>query len=93
MARQQKKRKSVKPEKKSIESPFKIYWEPMNYYILFGGFALMVAGYFIMNIGPWDSTESLVIAPVILFIIYVVVFPLSILYRKKKEASEADEVS
>lgn len=80
------KKKSAAP-KKNLVSPFKIYWEKKNYIFLFLGFALLILGYYIMSIGPWDSTASLVISPIILVIAYILIFPLSI-FSKKKESVE-----
>ncbi len=45
-----------------------------------------------MTIGPWDSVSSLVISPIILFIAYVIIFPLSIFLRKKSEKEQAPEM-
>ncbi len=80
------KKKSAAP-KKNLVSPFKIYWEKKNYIFLFLGFALLILGYYVMSIGPWDSTASLVISPIILVIAYILIFPLSI-FSKKKESVE-----
>ncbi len=79
-----KKRATVKAAKK-LPSPFNIYWEKNNYLILIAGVLLAVLGYYFMSISPWNSTESLVYSPIILFIAYVIIFPLAIVYRKKKE--------
>ena len=80
------KKKSAAP-KKNLVSPFKIYWEKKNYLFLFLGFALLILGYYVMIVGPWDSTASLVISPIILVIAYILIFPLSI-FSKKKESVE-----
>ena len=44
-----------------------------------------------MTIGPWDSFSSLVISPILLFIGYVIIFPLSIFLRKKTEKEKSSE--
>lgn len=74
-----------KQAKRNVVSPFKMYWNKENYYIFIAGLALAVIGFYFLSIGNWDSTESLYIAPIILFVVYVLVFPLSILFRKKTE--------
>jgi len=79
------KKKSIKQTKKTFVSPFNIYWEKKNYYILALGLLLTIIGFYFMTIGPWDSFSSLVVSPIILFIAYVVIFPLSIFLRKKSE--------
>ena len=78
------KKKNVKTgSTKSLPSPFNIYWEKTNY-ILFGlGMFLIVIGFYFMGQGEWDSSSSLVISPILLFLGFVVVMPASILYRKK----------
>jgi len=75
-------------------SPFSIYWTKQNYYFLFLGFAVIILGFYIMSIGPWNSTASLVVSPILLFIGYLLVFPASILYKKrnKKDTSQEDNI-
>ena len=85
------KRKSIKQTKKTSISPFNIYWEKKNYYILALGLLLTVIGFYFMTIGPWNSFSSLVISPIILFIAYIVIFPLSIFLRKKTEKEKIQE--
>lgn len=82
MSKQVKKR-NIKQKKKVRESPFGIYWEKKNYIYLFLGFFLLIAGYFLMSIDPWNSVPALIISPIILVIAYVLIFPASILYTKK----------
>ncbi len=80
------KKKNVKSSTKSLPSPFNMYWEKTNY-LLFGlGMLLIVLGFYFMGQGEWNSSSSLVISPILLFLGFVVVMPASILYRKKSEA-------
>ena len=85
--------KNVKSAKKTAVSPFNIYWKKKNYILLFVGFILLFAGYYIMSIKPWNSFPALNISPVILIIAYIVIFPAAILFREKKKSgkSEASE--
>jgi hypothetical protein len=77
------KKKNVKASAKSLPSPFNIYWERTNY-LLFGlGMLLIILGFYFMSLGEWDSSSSLVVSPILLFLGFVVVMPASILYRKK----------
>jgi len=85
------KRRKVKQTKKSSVSPFNIYWEKKNYYLLILGLLVTIIGFYFMTIGPWNSFSSLVISPIILFIAYVIIFPLSIFLRKKSEKEQAQE--
>ncbi|MCX8105109.1 MAG: DUF3098 domain-containing protein [Ignavibacterium album] len=79
-----KKRATVKTSRK-LPSPFNIYWEKNNYILLIVGIVVTIVGYYLMSVGPWNSNESLVYSPIILFIAYVIIFPLAIIYRKKKQ--------
>lgn len=80
------KKKNVKTAAKSLPSPFNIYWEKTNY-LLFGlGMILIILGFYLMGQGAWNSSASLVISPILLFLGFVIVFPASILYRKKIKA-------
>lgn len=87
------KKRSVKTTKKTFESPFSIYWDKTNYILLFAGILFVIVGFYVMSIGEWDSTASLVLSPIILFIGYVIIFPLSILFRKKDPAEVSDTPS
>lgn len=78
-----KRRKRVKVKEKN--STFIDYWEKSNFYILFGGIATLFIGYFLMAQGPWNNPLSLTVSPIVLLIAYIVIFPLSILYKKKKK--------
>jgi len=88
----QKIKKKSTAVKKTLSSPFNIYWDKKNYLFLFSGFALLVVGYYVMSLGSWDSTESLILSPIILVIAYVLIFPLSI-FSKKKDSAEKDKNS
>jgi len=58
-------------------------------YILFGsGLLLLVTGYFALSRKPWDSVWSLTVAPVLLVLAYLVVFPVAILYHRKNRKEE-----
>lgn len=81
----QKIKKKISASKKSLTSPFNIYWDKKNYIFLLAGFILLITGYYVMSIGSWDSTESLIISPIILVIAYILIFPMAI-FSKKKEA-------
>ena len=55
-----------------------------NYLIFLVGLLLIVAGYIIMATGSVDSFQSLTLAPIMLFIGYLVVIPIALIYRPKK---------
>lgn len=77
-------KKSTKVSKKLYSSPFKIYWTSENYKLLIAGFILVIGGFYFMSLGSWDSTSSLFISPIILGIAYFLIFPASIMFKKKK---------
>jgi len=86
------KKRTIKQTKKSTVSPFSIYWDKKNYYLLALGLVVTIIGFYFMTIGPWNSFSSLVISPIILFIAYVIIFPLSIFLRKKSEKEQAPQM-
>ena len=55
-----------------------------NYIIFAVGVLLIAAGYIIMASGETTSTQSITIAPIMLFLGYVVVIPIALIYRDKK---------
>lgn len=80
-----KEKRAIPVKKDSKESPFKFYWTKLNY-ILFGlGFVVLILGYFLLSTDPWDGFTSLSLSPIILLIAYLVIFPLSILFIRKKK--------
>ncbi len=81
------KKKNVKVSKKTFSSPFNIYWDKTNY-LLFGlGILIIILGFYFMSLGNWESTASLVISPIFLFIGFVIVLPASIFYKKKNKVN------
>ena len=58
-------------------------------YILFGiGLALIIMGYIIMAAGEVNSFQSLTLAPIMLFIAYIIVIPAALIYREKSPEVE-----
>lgn len=74
-----------KKTKNFLVEPFRIEWTLTNYIILGIGLTLVIIGFVFMTEGPWDNPLSLSVSPVILLIAYLIIFPLAILYKKKKE--------
>ncbi len=55
-------------------------------YILFGaGISLVILGYFFMSNGSVNSFQSLTLAPIMLFLGYIVVLPIALVYRDKEK--------
>jgi ATP/ADP translocase len=84
-------KKRVKAVNRKFESPFQNYWTKNNYILLFAGIVTLIIGYFLLSQGPWDNPVSLSVAPIVLLIAYVVIFPLAIMYKKKNKSNGAEE--
>tara|TARA_X000001036_G_scaffold400285_1_gene404538 strand:- start:54 stop:290 length:237 start_codon:yes stop_codon:yes gene_type:complete len=54
----------------------------INYLLFFAGILFITIGYIIMSSGDTNSIQSLSIAPVMLFIGYIILIPASLIYRK-----------
>lgn len=55
-----------------------------NYLIFLVGILLIISGYIIMAAGSVNSFQSLTLAPILLFVGYIVVIPIALIYRPKK---------
>ncbi len=79
-----------KNKSKVLTSPFKDYWNKQNYILFSLGLVIIVVGFILMSQDPWNNTISLTISPIVLLVAYIVVIPLSILYKKKKPSIKED---
>ena len=60
-------------------------------YLLFGiGLFLIIIGYVLMGNGEVNSFQSLTLAPIMLFIGYIVVIPASLIFRDKDALKTKD---
>jgi membrane protein implicated in regulation of membrane protease activity len=84
-------KRNTKSSKKAFSSPFKIYWEQKNYFFFYLGFILLIVGYYVMSLGKWNSTASLIFSPIILVVAYIIIFPAAILYRNRKKTAEGEK--
>lgn len=75
----------------NLQSPFSIYWENKNYLLLASAVALLVIGYILLSVDPWYSGTSLVAAPLVLLVAYLVLVPLAIMFSGKSKKSESAE--
>ncbi len=80
-------KRRIRSQKKILQSPFKDYWTKENYYILGFGFLLLIIGNILLAQSPYDNPISLSVAPIVLLIAYLIVFPFAILYKKNKNTS------
>jgi membrane protein YdbS with pleckstrin-like domain len=88
-------KKNVRKAKKSLHGSFNVYWTKKNYLILSAGLAVIIIGFFLMSIGPWQSFPSLFISPILLVIGYLIILPAAVLYRSKEksENTEGQEIA
>ena len=88
----QREKKTVKQNSKSKISPFKDYWNKYNYYSLYLGLGFLVLGFFLMSEGPWNNFISLSISPIILLIAYLIIIPISIVFKLPKRMNRETDV-
>ena len=58
-------------------------FKKINYIIFLIGILFIVTGYIVMATGTVNSFQSLTLAPIMLFIGYVVLIPFALIYRPK----------
>ena len=56
-----------------------------NYVLFVSGLVLIIFGYVIMSTGEVNSFQSLTLAPIMLFLGYIIVIPASLVYRDKSK--------
>jgi len=88
-----KEKRNVKQAGKIKTSPFKDYWNKYNYYTLYLGIGILIVGYFLMSQGPWDNPISRSISPIIILVAYLIVIPLSIIFKLPKRFRRETDVS
>ena len=54
-----------------------------NYLLLFSGVLFIILGYIVMAYGEVNSFQSLTLAPIILFIGYIILIPSALIYRER----------
>ncbi len=60
----------------------------VNYYLFGIGLALIILGYIVMASGEVNSDQSLTVAPIILFVGYIIFIPAALIYRDKNLGNE-----
>lgn len=78
---------------KPLTNIFPIHFGPLNYILLAVSILMLIVGFYIMSQGAWDSSQSVVVAPIILFIAFVVLIPVSIFVKSKKEVVAKEETA
>ncbi len=76
-------------EKKSelIFRKHEVAFSKGNFLLLLAGIALIFIGFYLMAVGGVDSFSAVTLAPIFLFIAYVIIIPLAILKKFKNEKS------
>jgi len=59
-----------------------------NYFFFGAGLSLLIIGYAFMASGDVNSFQSLTLAPILLFLGYIVVIPIALVYREKETKRE-----
>lgn len=62
-----------------------------NYLLFAAGILIIITGYIIMAKGEVDSFRALTLAPVLLFLGYIIVIPLALIYRDKSVFSHKEQ--
>lgn len=81
------------PKEKKSQTP----WPPpipfgkKNLTLYVAGLAVLIIGYILLSIGPWENPLSRSAAPLVLLIGYLVLFPLAIMIKPKKESEGKPE--
>ena len=60
----------------------------INYYLFGIGLALIILGYIVMASGEVNSYQSLTVAPIILFVGYIIFIPAALIYRNNNLENE-----
>jgi len=60
------------------------YFEKENYVFFIAGIISVILGYIIMVTGETYSFQSLSLAPILLFVGYIILIPLALIYKKDK---------
>ena len=59
-------------------------YEKENYVLFIAGIISVILGYIIMVSGETYSFQSLSLAPILLFVGYIILIPLALIYKKDK---------
>ena len=59
-------------------------YDNTNYMLFLIGLAFIIIGYIIMSFGTVNSFQSMSLSPILLFTGYIIIIPLSLIYRRGK---------
>ncbi len=73
-------------KQKSIKEVSQLWgFSNLNYLFFIFGIMLIFLGYIIMILGEVNSFQSLTLAPIFLFVGYIILIPLSLVTKSKKD--------
>ena len=76
-------------DSESTTKLFESWFFSTTNYALFGiGLAMIILGYIVMANGEVNSFQSLTVAPIILFVGYLIFLPAALIYRDKNLENE-----
>ncbi len=81
--------KAKRTQKKQIFPPIVI--DNRNLVLFLAGVVTLIIGFILLSIAPWDNPISRIIAPLVLLLAYLVIFPAAIFIgsiKKKKALQE-----
>ena len=77
-------RKSQSKEKIKVNVSLSWGFSKLNYLIFTFGLISIICGYIVMATGEVYSFQSLTLAPIFLFLGYIILIPISLLIKKKE---------
>ena len=77
-------------DRKQLSAPIFGDWDfiPANYLIFLTGIVVIILAYIIMALGTTNSFQALTLAPIMLIIGYLVIIPLAIVYKPRKQSRD-----
>ena len=81
--------KTKKIDKKRIIP--KLELNTVNLALFIVGLVVLAVGYYLLSKGPWNNPLSLSVAPIVLLIGYLLVFPLAIFFGSRRKPEDAPD--
>ena len=80
--------KRVATKRKHFLPRIDLDWKNLVLFLI--GLVVLIIGFILVSIPPWDNPISLSVAPLVLLLGYLVIFPLAILYKKRDKRNPAE---
>ena len=75
----------MKTGKKNKDQSYKLGFTKLNYLFFVLGLLMILLGYLVMSSGYVTSFRSLTLAPILLFLGYIIFIPISLLISSEKD--------